>query len=145
MPAGRLLSVAAYPPPTRWHPFPEVHWDESYYKLVAARVDQLVPMMYDTAMKYDKFYQQLMASWTREVLAWSGGKPVLLGLPAYQDAAVGYHDPRTENLTNALLGIHAGLRRLETLPASYQGVALYSEWEMDDGEWRQLSAEFLRK
>jgi len=35
LPPGKILSVAAYPPPTRWHPFPEVHWDESYFHEVA--------------------------------------------------------------------------------------------------------------
>jgi hypothetical protein len=39
MPDGKILSVAAYPPPTIWHPFPEVHWDESYFRQVA----QLLP------------------------------------------------------------------------------------------------------
>ncbi len=32
MPAGRLLSVAAYPPKTWLHPFADVHWEEPYYR-----------------------------------------------------------------------------------------------------------------
>jgi len=71
MPANRIISVAAYPPPTLWHPFSCVHWQEEYFRQVASRVDQMVPMMYDTAIKWPKIYQRLMFSWTLQVLDWS--------------------------------------------------------------------------
>jgi hypothetical protein len=29
------------------------------------------------------------------------------------------------------------------MPSTYQGVALYCEWEMDDQEWRHLREHFL--
>lgn len=50
MPEGKILSVAAYPPPTWMHPFPSVHWEENYFRAVSRRVDQMVVMMYDTAL-----------------------------------------------------------------------------------------------
>jgi hypothetical protein len=139
---GKLLSIAAYPPPTWWHPYPDVHWDETYFREVARRSDQLAVMMYDAGQRIPKTYQRLMADWTREVLAWSEGKPVLLGVPTYDDAGAGYHDPRVENLTNALLGIHRGLSR-QTLPANYQGVAIYCEWETSEAEWAYWRECFL--
>jgi len=145
MPADKLLSVAAYPPPTRWHPFPEVHWEEAYYREVAKRVDQMAPMMYDTSIQFPKFYQQLMASWSEEVLTWSEGTETFLGLPAYEDHGVGYHHPHVENLENALLGIHAGLTRSSELPPSYAGVAIYSDWVMDEQEWELFRNGFQRK
>ncbi len=144
MPAGRILSVAAYPPPTKWHPFPEVHWDESYFRQVAQRADQLAPMMYDTALRLPKLYQYLMSAWTSEVLDWSGDAQVLLGVPVYDDAGVRYHLPHVENLQNALLGIHAGLSRTRSLPANYAGVAIYCEWEMDQQEWDYFRKEFAK-
>jgi hypothetical protein len=142
MPEGKILSVAAYPPPTRWHPYPDVHWDEDYFRQVARRADQLAPMMYDTAIQCPKVYQHLMSSWTTEVLDWSGDSEVLLGIPAYDDAGVGYHFPKVENLQNALSGIHAGLSGCESLPKNYAGVAIYCEWEMDRQEWSQFEKEF---
>ncbi len=145
LPEGALLSVAAYPPPTRWHPFPEVHWEEQYFRQVAKRVDQLVPMMYDTSLKWPKVYQQLLASWTSDVLEWSGDTQVLLGIPAYEDEGVGYHVPEVENLENALKGIHAGLSRYASLPQHYAGIAMYSEWVMDEEEWGLLREEFLAR
>ena len=35
-------------------------------------------MMYDTSIRYRKPYRQLMASWTREILDWSGEASVLV-------------------------------------------------------------------
>jgi hypothetical protein len=144
LPKNKLLSVAAYPPPTRWHPYPEVHWDEFYFRQVARRCDQLAVMMYDTGIRMPKLYQQVMADWTVEVLAWSEGKPVLLGLPTYDDRDSGYHDPGAENLRNVLLGVHSGLD--ETAHSrSYQGVAIYSEWETDPTEWDYFQKHFLKQ
>lgn len=142
LPSGKLLSVAAYPPPTRWHPFPDVHWGEAYFREVARRCDQVVPMLYDTGLRWEKPYRKLVADWTDEVLAWSEGKEVLLGVPAYDDAGTGYHDPAVENLPNAISGIHAALE--SGIPGHYAGVSVYSEWEMDEGDWKSLRERFLK-
>jgi hypothetical protein len=143
LPPGKILSVAAYPPPTRWQPYAEVHWDGNYFREVARRSDQLAVMMYDTGVHVPKIYEHLMADWTREVLAWSDGKPVLLGVPAYNDAGVEYHNPKVENLRTALLGIHRALAA-GTMPTNYQGIAIYSEWTMDPEKWNFFQTHFLR-
>jgi hypothetical protein len=143
LPPGKILSVAAYPPPTRWHPFADVHWEEAYFREVAHQVDQLAVMMYDAGQRNPKFYMKLMADWTPEVLAWSGGKPVLLGVPTYEDPGVEYHYPNVENVTNALLGIHRGLSRQVSL-TNYQGVAIYCEWETSGSEWEFFRKHFLK-
>jgi hypothetical protein len=145
LPAGRKLSVAAYPPPTRWQPSRDVHWNESYFREVARRCDHMAVMMYDTGIRFQKPYQKLMADWTEEILQWSEGRPVQLGLACYDDEGVEYHHPDVENLTNGLPGIHAGLMRFDSLPDNYRGVAIYCDWEMDEGEWRLLSERFGRK
>lgn len=56
---------------------------------------------------------------------------------------VGYHDPKVENLRTGLRGIHRGLSE-SALPENYQGVVLYSDWEMDEGEWEAFRQEFLK-
>lgn len=150
LPKGKILSVAAYPPPTYWHPFPEVHWEQAYFQEVAKRVDQMVVMMYDTALKDGKLYQYLMRSWTQQVLDWTTATgnqqspTVLLGIPTYDDAGVGYHNPAVENMTNAVLGIHAGLNHYQPLPAHYQGVAVYCEWKTSDADWQYWQKHFVR-
>lgn len=143
LPSGKLLSIAAYPPPTRWQSSEDVHWSEDYFRQISKRCDQVAVMMYDTALRVPKLYQGLMADWTTEVLAWSEGKPVLLGVPTYDDAGVEYHNPRVENLRNALLGIHRGLSR-QPLPSNYQGVAMYCDWETDEAEWKFFRDHFVK-
>ena len=64
--------------------------------------------------------------------------------PDLEDADVGYHDPKVENLTNALLGIHRGLSR-QPLPTNYQGIAIYCEWETSEAEWQYIRKHFLNQ
>jgi hypothetical protein len=142
MPSNAVLSVAAYPPPTRWHPFPDVHWEEGYIREIAGIVNELAFMNYDTAITYPKLYESLMKKWTQECLDWSAGCDVLLGIPSYDDADSGYHDPAIENMHHALRGIHAGLASYPTLPEHYRGVAVYCEWETDAGEWGLWQEQF---
>ncbi len=144
LPEGKTLSLAAYPPPTVWHQFANVHWDEAYFRQVASGVDQVAIMMYDTAIRRGKIYQAVMSSWAGESLSWAGEADVLFGLPAYEDAGVLYHHAGVENLENALAGIHAGLDRMGELPANYRGIAIYCEWEMEAEEWDYLSANYTR-
>lgn len=144
LPKGKILSVAAFPPPTFWQPAKEIHWDEAYFRKIAELADQIVVMIYDTSIKHKKFYQHLMASWTKEVLDWTQGTAILLGVPSYKDEGVGYHNPDVENLSNSLQGIYAGLSYYEKIPPNYQGISLYCEWEMDEAKWQYLQEHFLR-
>ena len=130
---GKVLSVAAYPPPTRWHQFPDVHWEVEFIRRVASRCDQMAVMMYDTAIPLEKFYTKLMVDWTNQLAdaVRTGKCELLLGIPAYEDAGVGYHYPRVENITSALQGISAADHRKEA-----KGIAIYCEWEMDDAKWQ---------
>lgn len=144
IPQNKILSIAAYPPPTFWQPTKAIHWDEAYFRRTAKLADQMVVMLYDTSIKFRRFYQRVIKSWTVETLNWSEGTPVLLGVPSYRDEGVGYHNPDVENLPNSLRGIYAGLSRYKKIPSNYQGIALYCEWEMDEPEWQYLRKHFLK-
>lgn len=144
LPTENLVSIAAYPPPTLMHPHEDVHWSEPYYRQIASRCHQIVPMLYDTGLFVRQPYRGLVAAWTREVLSWSEGASVLLGLPAYDDRGVGYHDPDVENLEQSLAGVHAGLSSLGSLPEVYRGIAAYSEWAMTDRDWQTWRERFGR-
>ena len=137
---GKTLSVAAYPPPTMWHRFSEVHWRLAYINRVAQHCDQLAVMMYDTAIPLEKFYIQLMTDWPRQLVGAvrPTGCELLLGIPAYEDAGVGYHHPRVENINSALRGISASDRK-----TGIGGVAIYCEWEMNETKW-QCWQKFIR-
>ena len=128
----KTLSVAAYPPPTKWHQFPSVHWELPYLTRVAKNCDQLTIMMYDTAIPFEKFYIKLMTDWTSQLIKSVAGKSeLLLGIPAYEDAGAGYHHPRVENINSALRGISAA----EFL-YKVNGIAIYCEWEMTEAKWQ---------
>lgn len=142
LPAGKLLSISAYPPPLPSEAPDQVHWDEAYVRAVARRVDQIAFMMYDSSAQHPWSYQRQVRRWTGQVLAWSAPAAVLLGVPAYEDEWAVYHRPEVENLDNGLAGVHAGLS--DPLPAAYQGIAVYCEWEMNDAKWRTLREEFVR-
>jgi hypothetical protein len=144
IPKDKILSVAAYPPPTFWHQYKSVHWDEKYFRLVSQLAHQMVIMMYDTALKFRMLYRDLVSSWTEEVLTWSGNTDVLLGIPAYDDHGVGYHHPEVENIPEAIIGINTGLKGFQNLPDNYKGVAIYSEWVMSDKKWRIFREMFLK-
>lgn len=130
---NRILGIAAYPPPTRWHPFADLHWDRFYLAEVAKRSDQLAVMMYDTGIRFEKFYIYLLRQWGEELERATAGTGcrVLYGLPAYDDNQSGYHDPKVENLGNALTGVLAAPRA-----ANVTGCAIYCEWEMTPDEWQ---------
>lgn len=133
IPKDKLLSVAAYPPPSLWQQNADVHWDEAYSRMVASAVDQSVVMLYDTSLHSPGLYEQQVKDWTTNVLDWYNPKEVLLGVPAYDDPGVGYHDPATENLHHALRGINAALNANK--PSSYQGICVYSDWQMTPAKW----------
>jgi hypothetical protein len=137
MAGSKLLSVAAYPPPTIWHPHPEVHWDLEYEQRIAEVADQIVPMLYDTALTQRKIYTHLVYSWTRELIAVSQGKELLFGIPAYEDAGVGYHDPTVEHVANAIPGVIAGINAQDD--ARSFGLAFYSEWTLDAQKIRDIT------
>lgn len=141
LPHGKILSVAAYPPPTVWQPSLQIHWQQEYYKDIGEVTDQLVVMMYDTGISFSWVYKNLISRWTRDILRWANVKSILLGLPAYDDVGVGYHDPDVENLANGLVGVAKGLARFKMIPLAYEGICIYSEWEMDEREWQILKNE----
>ena len=143
IPENKILSVAAYPPPTIWHRHEDLHWDENYYREVSRRCDQIVVMMYDTALSDSKRYRKLMNDWTIEILNWSKSKEVLLSIPTYNDSGTGYHIPSVENIPNALAGIHQGLSSFTKTPDNYQGISIYCEWETDESEWCYFKNHFL--
>jgi len=128
----KILSVAAYPPPTVWQQSPNVHWSLDYIREVAGICDQFVVMMYDTAIPLRKCYIFLMKQWTDELISTLAQAKceVLLGIPAYKDAGVGYHHPDVENMATALQGIRASEKSDQV-----SGIAIYCEWEMTPEKW----------
>ena len=149
IPPGAILSVAGpellpVVPPIR--PFGSHFWDPAYAARVAARVDQIACMTYDTFMPFPKLHRAYIRSQTRALVrAARMGNPrteVLLGVPSYDEHNIS-HVRHVETLDNTLRGIRAGLGDLKEGTAPFAGVAIYASWTTDEGEWRAYRALWL--
>jgi hypothetical protein len=135
---GRVLSIAAVrPAPLGLPRAPNFAWSPDYYARVAASVDQIVIMAYDTALPTPSLYQRYVRWAARSVvgaLDASGAEArVLMGIPTYEPHGF-MHRAGVETPQNALAGVVAGLRGLGA-GGTFEGVALYAEWTTDETEW----------
>jgi len=135
---GRILSISAIRPAPMALPLaPNFVWSLEYYRRVAAVVDQVVIMAYDTALPTRPLYRRYVAwatsSVTRELAAARSPARVLMGVPTYDQTSF-MHRAGVETPENALLGVVAGLRGLGA-GGTFEGIALYAEWTTDEPEW----------
>lgn len=115
---------------------------EKYYKQVAKFADQVVAMTYDTSIDDEWLYRFLVR---HQVIATTRALrdcEVFIGIPTYTDKKDGFN-PEIENIKNGLLGVIDGLNNLRSNKDSFAGVALYSNWETSDEEWRIYDELFL--
>jgi hypothetical protein len=134
-----VLSLAAIrPAPVGLSRAPNFAWNPDYYARVAAIVDQIVIMAYDTALPTPSLYRRYVRWAARSVagaLDASGSNArVLMGIPTYEPFGF-MHRRGVETPENALVGVVAGLRGLGA-GGTFEGVALYAEWTTDEAEWR---------
>ena len=134
----RVLSVSVIRPAPFALPMAKNFvWSIDYYARVAALVDQVVIMAYDTALPTAALYQRYVAwaaSTVTTTLADSRIRArVLMGIPTYPETGM-MHRGGVETPENALLGVVAGLRGLGG-GGTFEGVALYAEWTTDSAEW----------
>jgi hypothetical protein len=135
---GHVFSVAAIrPAPVGLPRAPNFAWSPEYYGRVAASVDQLVIMSYDTALPTPSLYRRYVQWATSSVagaLDASGSQArVLMGVPTYEPYGF-MHRAGVETPENALLGVVAGLRGLGA-GGTFEGVALYAEWTSAEADW----------
>ena len=122
-------------------------WTSYYYAAVAAHVDQLVAMVYDTGIPVSQLYQITVQQETTHILAAvrSASHPprVLIGLPTYTGDSLWFHSS-AENLTTGLSGVVAGLNSdRDTQP--FAGVAIYRYALTTNADWDEYNALWLGK
>jgi hypothetical protein len=155
LPSGATLSVVGQ----KWAPNAHVAdllhgigradawWTTYYYADVAAHVDQIVPMIYNTAMPSPQLYQLAVQQETKHILdaARSARRPpqVLMGLPAYPGSNFWFHDS-AENMRTGLDGVIAGLNSNHDTSA-FTGVAIYRYGFITDADWTTYSQLWLGK
>ncbi len=115
----------------------ESYWHSEQVRRVAASVDQMVVMTYDTT-----FHDPALYTWwvEQQTIALSKtlpeGKELYIGIPAYEEGV----DPLAENIRTGLEGYARGLTNLRSKAGKITGVAVYPYWELDDEEWNLLEA-----
>lgn len=122
-------------------------WTSYYYAAVAAHVDQIVAMLYDTAMPTQGSYELAVQQETEHILeaARSARQPpeVLIGLPTYAGNGFWFH-ATAENMQSGLHGVIAGLNSNRDTSA-FTGVAIYRFGTTSDADWREYEHLWLGK
>lgn len=153
MPGGAMLSISG----AKWAPNATLAsmaydagklsawWTSYYYAAVAAHVDQIAALTYNTGMPTAGTYRLMLKQETQHILeaVRSVHTPpeVLIGIPSYAGDNPWFHD-RAENVGTALAGITDGLNSSrETAP--FTGVALYRLATTNDDEWRDYERTWL--
>lgn len=146
LPAGSVISVAAQ----KWAPSARVAqwayqtghadawWTTYYYAQVAAHVDQMVVMAYNTAMPTAGLYELMVKQETQHILeavrTTSHPPQVLIGLPTYPGDETWFH-ASAENMDSGLLGVSGGLNANRTA-APFAGVAIYRLGTTSTSSWQ---------
>jgi spore germination protein YaaH len=111
-------------------------WRADYYREIAARVDQIAVMAYDSHAPSGWLYEQ----WVRfQAIALTtslraSDVKVLVGIPTSEERTPS-HNPDAENMATGLTGLIAGLNDLDSQPEVVTGVAIYPYWETSGDEW----------
>ena len=117
-----------------------------YLRDVAARVDQIAIMTYDTGLPTTWLFSTYMAWQTDEVVRAVGKQvTVFMGVPTYDDGAFWNFHPSAENVRSGIRGVRQGLDRLDDDKTRNVGIAVFAEWITDDAEWRTYTSEWLRR
>ncbi len=112
-------------------------WTSYYYAAVAAQVDQVVAMIYDTGMPLPQLYQLTVQQETAHILdaVRSARHPpqVLIGLPTYAGNSLWFH-ASAENMETGLTGVVSGLNS-NTDTSAFGGVAIYRYGVTSAADW----------
>jgi hypothetical protein len=136
-PPGKTLSLAGYflqPDAAQFHFRPNakgplLQWTPGYYRRLLAQVDQVMVMVYDTALADPDEYRAF-ASWQTTQfleLARPQRAAVQIGLPSDVPGRTGLYDRRAENLRTGLEGVAAARKSIGgTCPAGF-GITVFTD------------------
>ncbi|MGH3374067.1 MAG: hypothetical protein ACRDP6_04965 [Actinoallomurus sp.] len=103
----------------------------AYLRAVAARVDQVAIMTYDSEAPTRALAGRHFAWHTERTLALIGDRvTVFMGVPTYRSPT-----PWAEDLPTALRGVRQGIDALPRPPRRPYGVGVYADWTTSDRDW----------
>ncbi|HEY7347713.1 MAG TPA: glycosyl hydrolase family 18 protein [Ktedonobacterales bacterium] len=145
--SSKVLSISApkWAPAARVIPFVQAisgrgtaWWTTYYFLIVSSHIDQLVVMMYNTALPTADLYETLVKQETAHILDANSHAQhpaqVLIGIPTYHDNGPGFHDS-AENMFSGLRGVTAGLNSGEDT-SHFGGIAIYPLWLTTESDWQ---------
>ncbi|MGO8948855.1 MAG: hypothetical protein ACLQUY_14625 [Ktedonobacterales bacterium] len=153
LPAGAILSTIGqkWAPDARAADFlrsqgkADAWWTSYYYAAVAAHVDQIVPLIYNSAMPTGDAYEFFVQQETEHILdaVRSARYPpqVLIGVPTYTGDSFWFHDT-AENISTSLTGIITGLNSNRNT-AAFTGVSLYRFATTSSHDWSIYNSMWL--
>ncbi len=155
LPAGAILSITAQ----KWAPNAHLAdwlrsngkagawWTTYYYAAVAAHCDQMVSIIYDTAMPTSGLYQLFVKQETQHILEAARSAPnppqVLIGVPTYSGNSFWFHET-AENMRTSLTGVIEGLNS-DRDTSGFTGVAIYRYGTTSDASWKTYDGLWLGK
>lgn len=131
-----------------WLPGPLRHWgwSDAYYSRVAAQCDQIAVMCYDSAVYSPRGYAALVRHQVVHVTQDAArGNPrcrVIIGVPTYAKGGLS-HDPHTETMAHALLGVRQGMADPRTNLSVFAGVAPFADYTTQPDEWQSYQRLWL--
>jgi Glycosyl hydrolases family 18 len=152
--SSKMISISApkWAPAARVIPFVQAiagrgsaWWTTYYFLIVSSHVDQVVVMMYNTALPAANLYEALTKEETEHILDANNRAAhpaqVLIGIPTYHDNGPGFHDT-AENMLSGLNGVTAGLNSGEDT-SHFGGVAIYPLWLTTQSDWQTYNRLWL--
>jgi hypothetical protein len=111
---------------------------------VAARVDQVAIMTYDSGLPVDWLFGAHMAWQTEWVVDAIGEEvTVFMGIPTYEEGSAGKFFSWAENINSGVRGVRKGLDRLPDSETRDVGIAIFAEWTTTDDEWDAYASSWL--
>jgi hypothetical protein len=95
-------------------------WSENLFKIVDKKADLIFVPGYDTGIESKGEYQEHLENQIEDISKLELDSVLILGIPTHKQ------DP--ENIGNALESFNRG-------EGDFDGVAVFSEWTADEGEW----------
>jgi hypothetical protein len=118
-------------------------WSPGYLSRLAANVDQVAVMAYDTWAWTPSMYAGYVRQLTRD--AWNAvpaGVALLIGVPAYHDDSLRHHR-NVETMAQAIRGVRLALGDESTVRTF--GVAVYVDFTVTNEDWSTYRHDWLAK
>lgn len=127
---------------------PNTIWEADYKKRVAILANQMVITAYNSGLgtveDYQAWVAYQVATFAEVVASMNTDTELLIGIPSY-DTASPEHPLDVENIGVAAEGVHLGIEQAGEAAPTVVGVAIYAEWDTDDGDWMQFRRAWLRR